>query len=141
MLVTPIEFTRTIYLGDRACKAICVDGWNRRILIRVDVISRIRSADGTWNFYSEEDITDGCLVFVDATSFRLSPSGPMPDGFINAISVTKSTRAGRLEPVYEFALYVDSVAESGQATEVLIEIEAADLYLQDPTTPELELRD
>ena len=40
-------FLKTIYLGDRACKAITLDGWNRSIKIEIDCISRIRSPSET----------------------------------------------------------------------------------------------
>jgi hypothetical protein len=57
----PDEFFRTIYLGDRGCKAIVLDGWRDEVKIQIDLISRRRSK--TWDFYSAEDVEDGFLVF------------------------------------------------------------------------------
>jgi len=39
----PRDFLKTIYLGDRGCKKIIIDGWQGRVLMQVNLISRIRS--------------------------------------------------------------------------------------------------
>ena len=77
MLAT--EFLRTIYLGDRACKSIAIDGWGKRAMIQVDEISRVRSAAGKRDYYNDENIVDGLLVFTDARSILLDPIGPIPN--------------------------------------------------------------
>lgn len=63
MLAT--EFLRTIYMGDRAWKSITIDGWNNCVVIKVDEISRVRTESGNWEFYNDENIFDGLLVFSD----------------------------------------------------------------------------
>jgi hypothetical protein len=45
-IMNPAEFLVTIYLGDRGCKGISIDGWNRQVSIQIDEISRIRSKTG-----------------------------------------------------------------------------------------------
>lgn len=82
MLAT--EFLRTIYLGDRACKSITIDGWNNRVVIKVDEISRVRSESGNWDFYNDENIVDGSLVFSDVRSVLFDPSGPIPNDYIGS---------------------------------------------------------
>ena len=72
------EFLRTIYLGDRACKALLIDSWKQRVAIQVDSISRLRPGSKTWDFYAEGDIDDGWLVFSGVRSLRFEPSGPLP---------------------------------------------------------------
>lgn len=57
-----VEFVRSLYLGDRACKAITMDGWNASIRISVDTISRVRSPSAEWDYYTAEDVADGVLV-------------------------------------------------------------------------------
>jgi len=57
------DFLRTIYLGDRACKAIEIDGWEKTVRIKVDCISRLQTGTEAWNYYTDEDVVDGFLVF------------------------------------------------------------------------------
>lgn len=54
----PELFLQTIYLGDRACKAVLIDSWAKRVAIQINVISRIRPRAKPWDFYTEADIAD-----------------------------------------------------------------------------------
>ena len=137
--MTPAELLRTIYLGDRACKGIDIQGWQRRVSVLVDVISRIRNPAGTWDFYSDEDIPDGRLVFTGVTAVRFDPSGPVPNDFIEvSIAETRVLPSGKEE--YVFVLAVGSVDDAGMSTEVTVEIHAADFCLEDPRKPGEEIR-
>jgi len=133
--MTPTELLKTIYLGDRSCKGLLIEGWKSQVALHVDVISRIRSPSGTWDYYTDEDITDGRLVFTGVRRLGLEPSGPLPNDLINEIRVTDvdDLRSGR--KAYVFAVFVGSVDEAGSSTEVMIEIEAQGLHLEDPTRP------
>jgi hypothetical protein len=128
MLAT--EFLKTIYLGDRACKSITIDGWGKRVLIQVDEISRIRSASGRWEYYNEENIVDGLFVFTDARSVQFDPIGPIPNDYINYLEA---------EPIendlYRFRFSVGSIDESAKTTEVVVVIEAKCVHLEDPARP------
>ncbi|WP_077960818.1 DUF6258 family protein [Ensifer adhaerens] len=79
----PDEFLSSVYLGDRACKAIVLDGWKDEVKIQIDLISRCRSE--TWNFYSAEDVEDGFLVFEGVDHVSFDPQGPIPNGEIGDI--------------------------------------------------------
>jgi len=48
------EFLKAIYLGDRTCRSITLDGWKKRVLTEADEISRVRSESGNWDFYNIE---------------------------------------------------------------------------------------
>lgn len=78
---------KSVYLGDRACKAVLIDSWRKRVAIQVDVISRLQPGAKTWDFYTDEDIKDGWLVFTGIRSVRLEPAGPLPNDLINQVSV------------------------------------------------------
>ncbi len=138
--MTPTELLKTVYVGDRACKAVSLDGWENRVFVTVDVISRIRGETGSWGFYTAEDLTDGRLVFAEVRRIRFTPSGPVPNDLINEFVISKIDESCVGKPVYTFSLSVGSVDEAGMSTEVVVEIEACDFYLQDPRTPAREIR-
>jgi hypothetical protein len=125
----PRDFLRTIYLGDRACRNILIDGWNERFVLEVDLISRVRSASGAWEFYSDEDINCGRLVFSKLTEIRFTPEGFVPNDSINGIEVEE------VGGCLIFHIYIDSVDNSANHTEVHIEVNAAGLHLEDPSHP------
>ena len=126
----PTDFLKTIYLGDRACKSINIEGWSNRVVIQVDEISRIRGEGGNWNFYNEENIVDGLLVFSDVKSVLFDPAGPIPNDYISRLEA---------EPLpngyYRFEFSAASVDQSSKSTEVLVTIEAKSLHLENPATP------
>lgn len=130
----PEEFLNTIYLGDRACKGLIIDGWHARILLHVDVISRIRSPSGNWNYYTAEDIPDGCLVFTHVQSVRFDPSGPIPNDYITAITVQSINHTD-----YHFAVHVGSVDDNGHVVGVTMTIVARGVHLEDPRHPGEEI--
>jgi hypothetical protein len=135
--MNPKEFLDSIYLGDRFCKALLIDSWNMRVAIQVNVISRLKPGAKTWDFYTDADITDGWLVFSDARSLRFEPAGPLPNAFINDLSVQLIDSAGAQRCLFE--LSIDSVDESGNHTEVLVRIEASRIHLEDPLKPGVEI--
>jgi hypothetical protein len=79
----PDEFLSSVYLGDRACKAIVLDGEKDEVKIQVNLISRRRSE--TWNFYSAEDVEDGLLVFEGVDHVSFDPPGRIPNDEIGNI--------------------------------------------------------
>jgi hypothetical protein len=44
------NFLKSIYLGDRGCKALLLDAWRERVAIQVDTISRTRPGTDIWDF-------------------------------------------------------------------------------------------
>ena len=133
--MTATDLLKTIYLGDRGCKAVLLDGWNSSVSVHATVISRIRSESGHWDYYMVEDIVDGRLVFTGVSSFRMTLSGPLPNDFIN--DITAKAEQNPLSGVtrYTFALSISSVDAAGTRAEITIEIVADDLHLEDPAHP------
>lgn len=136
--MNPKEFLESIYLGDRACKALLIDSWNKRVAIQVDDISRLRPGAKTWDFYTDADIEDGWIVFSDVRSLRFEPAGPLPNDFINDWSVHVIDLGGGKQ-LCLFELSISSVDESGNSTEVLVRIEASRIHLEDPQKPGVEI--
>jgi hypothetical protein len=131
----PAEFIKTIYLGDRACQNLLIDGWNERVVIQVDCISRIRSASGHWDFYTDEDINEGLIVFTGVRSITFSPQGPIPNDLINSLevlSLESESVSENSEQAYVFQLSVGSVDSQGHMAEVTITIVAGCIHLESP---------
>ena len=124
--MTPVEFMRTVYLGDRGCKSILIDGAASETKIQINVISRVRSE--TWDFYSAEDLIDGRLVFEGVSSVSFEPPGPVPNGLIDVLSVECPSEDSS---DFRFVFVTESVDQTGEATRVVIEILARSVALED----------
>ena len=122
--MTSIELFNSVYLGDRRCKSLEVDGTCDELRIAVDLISRIRGE--AWNFYDAEDIENGCLVFEGVKRVTFDPSGPVPNAWIDPISVVPCG-----ESTYEFQFSLGSVDEKAKSTEVVLTVVATSMALQD----------
>lgn len=136
--MTPEQLLQTIYLGDRGCKSVLIDSWNHRVAIQVTVISFVKPGAKTWEFDNAGDISNGLLVFSNVSRIRFDPSGPVPNDFINHISV-KEMESATGERTYLFELSIGSVDGAGNSTEVLIEIAAKSIHLEDPERPGVEI--
>jgi hypothetical protein len=117
----PQEIIASLYLGDRACKAVLVNTWKKTIGIQVDVISRLRPGAKTWDYYTDEDITDGWLVFEGVKRCFFDPSGSLPNDLINEIVVDSIPNS---PGAYTFKISIGSVSSDGNYVETLIAIEA-----------------
>ena len=84
------QFIRTLYVGDRACKAIAIDSWSSTVRVQVSCVSRVRDPSGNWGFYTEEDIPDGLLVFTGVRALELVGDGHIPNDMINSVEVVIS---------------------------------------------------
>jgi hypothetical protein len=129
------RFLETIYLGDRACRSIVLDGWNEVVRIHADCISRIRSPSGRWEYYTDEDITDGHLVFSSVVSCELRDAGHLPNGLINAIDIV-DVKDGQ----YVIDVSIDSIDAEANHYEVILRVVCRDAHLEDPARPELKIR-
>jgi hypothetical protein len=122
--MNPIEFLKTIYLGDRACKKILIDGWNRRFYMQVDCISRLEKGTHSWNYYNREDIENGWLVFSEVKGLGFKPDGFIPNDYINGIDVKQSGNE------FIFEISVGAGVNDGETVEVLIYFSAAAVTVQ-----------
>lgn len=85
--MTPDQFIKTIYLGDRLCLSINLEGSRKRVLLKVDCISRVRGE--LWDYYDSEDVHEGFLVFENVVSCNLNLTGQLPNDWIEPVSVTQ----------------------------------------------------
>jgi len=133
------HFMATVYLGDRACKSITVDGWNERVTLAIDEISRVRSAAGTWDYYNDENVVDGALVFTEVKSFGLVPLGPLPSGYIDVESVQL---VDDQEDMFLVKFNVQGTFPLLNSTRMqTIEIVAKGVHIADPRRPGIEVHE
>jgi hypothetical protein len=136
---TASEFVKTLYLGDRACKRIIIDGWRKRLAIEVDKISRNRNPAGQWEFYSDEDIVDGMIVFEGLGSFEFVPQGFVPSDWIEFVSIDQMCEVSRDKPHFRATLSLGAVDEQGNAKELTLTVCATSLHLEDPSRPGVKI--
>ncbi|SEL37745.1 hypothetical protein SAMN05444354_105367 [Stigmatella aurantiaca] len=146
----PKQFLDSIYLGDRGCKCVLIEGYIERLIMVVDLISRILSESGEWDFYQDENIADGRIVFSRVKSVEFSPPGFIPNGFIDDIEVEGSELGPDGKPLYLFVASISgtrnasTVTTAGNTTEraeVILRIKAGGVHLEDPRFPGKEIRD
>jgi hypothetical protein len=137
--VTPQQFLATIYLGDRACTGVTIDAVHKRVCLHVDLISRVRDPSGQWNYYPDEDIIDGTIVFSGASWVSFDPTGPIPNDFIDEITASAVDAPGN-GGKHSFEIWVGSVDEQRGPTMVKISIRADDIHLEDPRKPGERIR-
>lgn len=136
----PIEFLKTIYLGDRGLKNILIDGWNNRVVLQIDLISRVRDASGYWNFYSDEDIADGFLVFTGVESIRVDPPGLIPNDFIDVIGAERLEGKAQERFCVRFSTPASVTRPDGVTVlDGVTEIVAKGVHLEDPARPGLQI--
>ena len=127
------RFLATVYLGDRACKAVMIDGWNQRVSVTIDEISRIRSSSGQWEFYNDENVIDGALVFSGVQSVSLTPPGPLPSDQIEIESVEAVDAQNRHFRVQFHIIGV--LPESRELESMRLEVIAESVHIEDPARP------
>jgi hypothetical protein len=133
------QFLDTVYLGDRACKSITVDGWGGRVSLVIDEISRVRSASGRWEFYNDENIADGSLVFSGVQSFSLTPPGPLPSDYIDIESVEL---VHENKDLFRVKFSVGGTHPLlGTMQMQVIELVANRVHIEDPLRPGVEITD
>jgi hypothetical protein len=128
----PLRLQRTIYLGDRAVKQVILDGWEKKVKIQIDTISRVRSPDGQWQFYTDEDIEDGFLVCGDVKTCTIEPPGAIPDDYVASFALTPSSE---WPDSVVMELRTAGPTPSGKRGEIVIRVVAGTFYLEDPKRP------
>lgn len=128
--MNPKTLIKSIYLGDRACKAFVYDKARRELRIQIDCISPLRPGTKTWDFYAGGDIENGWIVFRGVDDLTIQPPGAVPNDFINGISI--ENRGDAIDR-YRVEISIDSIDGSGNTIEVTIRGLVDDAHLEDAT--------
>lgn len=123
--MNPEQFLKTVYLGDRACQSIILEGGKKEIKIKVDCISRVRGPK--WNFYADEDIQEGFLIFENVQSFKFEPSGFLPNDWIEPVSATSLNEDGTR---WSIVLSLGSINSKGGSQDVLLHLVAEAISIE-----------
>lgn len=132
----PFDYLKTIYLGDRWLQKIIIDGENNTIIVQVNLISRIKEGTERWDFYSEEDIENGQIIFSDVKKFTFDPIGYMPNDFIQ---IEIDQQKDKNQKYYEFHLFFGHGTKTETKT-INLKIWASAISLQDPNNPSRVIR-
>lgn len=132
--LNPSDFLKTIYLGDRYCTKIIIDSNNNHVEIHVNLISRIRDESGNWNFYTEEDIENGILVFTDVNEVHLDKSGLIPNDQIYNFKVNEVNSG-----ICEFIIETSHVDQNAITHDLVVKIIGKSVYLVDPQNPDFQI--
>lgn len=111
----------SIYLGDRFCEKIIIK--DEKILFQINCISRLKEGAEEWNYYAEEDIEHGYLVFDGVIDFSSSSELPLNDE-IYAIEV-----AEKINGIYTFAVSGCNVSDDAVSTDIELSIRAKNFYI------------
>lgn len=126
----PIELLDAIYLGDRCIKKIVIDGWNKIVKIQIDNISIIQEGHKTWNYYCDEDIEDGYIVFKCVKSIKIVPLGSIADDYIVSFKIVRLSD----DSLYVANMSVGGTCPDGHQCEVTIDIIFSGLAIE-PVEP------
>lgn len=114
----------SIYLGDRYCEKIEIDG--NKIIFQINLISRIKKGCKEWDYYSDEDIEHGCLVFEDVVEYYQKGELPFND------EIYEIQATGKEGDIYSFIVYGCNVSDKAFSTDIQFQIRAKKFYIYDP---------
>ncbi|GAA5786679.1 DUF6258 family protein [Chitiniphilus shinanonensis] len=122
------DFINTIYLGDRAVKSVWIDCWGKEVKVEIDCISRIRGKK--WNFYIDEDVVNGRLVFFDVCYVSFGSSGLVPNDYIDDLCAVEDEGGG-----YLIKLTAGFLGDELHHKDAVMEIKAKSMAIEDPLRP------
>lgn len=127
------KFVKSIYLGDRYCVLEIYDKENKRYQIHMNCISRIRSNDGEWNYYTDEDIESGIISF-EGVEEIVRENGIALNDEIYEIEIIS-----REKDFIQFCIHGSNVNDEAIATDVNVFIKAKSICLINPQNPEVRI--
>lgn len=131
------KLLETIYYSESYVKAICVDGLNGEVRIRISQVSLGTIGESGLGFNSNRDIDDCELVFADVRAVNLNATNGLPNDEIYAITATLATPESTL---FNVEIELGSVDEHAASTAAYLSLCATDAYLIDPREPGKPIR-
>lgn len=119
------HFLDSIYLGDRLCLGLMIEGVGRRVSFKIDNISRVRG--DSWDYYAEEDVKDGFLVFEGVEGLNIKSQEVLPNDWIEVVSAVLKDEA---KNVWEIVISLGFVNADGVSNEIVVDILASKVFIQ-----------
>lgn len=95
-----------------------------KISFQINCISRLKEGTKEWNYYSEEDIEHGYLVFDGVVDFSSSSELPLNDE-IYEIEITE-----KINGTYNFIVSGCNVSDDAISTDIILQIRAKKTIIQ-----------
>ncbi|KKQ49982.1 MAG: hypothetical protein US69_C0001G0010 [candidate division TM6 bacterium GW2011_GWF2_38_10] len=133
-LMNTIDFLKTLYLGDRYCTKMVINGIDNNFEIHINCISRIRDILGKWNFYTTEDIENGIIVIDGVKKIIFDQSGLLPNDEIYDIYAKQISHN-----LYEFTIEASHVDDNSMTHDLTIKVIGESVYLIDPKKPTMKI--
>lgn len=127
------KYLKSLYFGDRWCENVIYK--NDNFIIQVNLISKLEEGEEKWNFYSEEDIEHGLLVFTEVERIDYDKNLVLNDE-IYEIEVVGEENGKFLFVVYGCHIYDDA-----SSIDVKISVKAKDFMVVDPKNLDYKLID
>ena len=101
-----------------------------RVVIQINCISRLKKGTKEWNYYQDEDVEHGCLVFEEVTEFKANSDLEFNDEIYEVKVLEKQ------DDVYTFVVYSSNVSLDSMGRFVCVNLEyqikAKKLYILNP---------
>ena len=118
------RFLSSLYLGDRYCENVEI--LNKNITFQFNCISRIKPGTSEWNFYNDENVEHGCLVFDEVKEYQCSSDLPFNEDIYDIKVKTKE------KDIYTFVVLGSNVSDDSVTTEIEMVIQAKKVYVYNP---------
>lgn len=115
------KLLNTIYLGDSFCEEIKIE--QKKISIQIDCISRLKSGTEKWDYYNEENIEHGCLVFDEVINYSINSNLNINDEIYEIELVEKR------DDIYYFKVVGCNISNDAISTDIEMQIEAKKFYI------------
>ena len=127
------KFLKSIYLGDRYCTSEVYDEKKKLYQIHMNCISRIRSNDGEWDFYTDEDIENGIISFEGVDEIVRENEIELNDEIYEIEIVSQE------KDFTQFCVHGSNVNDEAITTDVNVFIKAKSISLINPQNPKVRI--
>lgn len=118
------KLLNSLYLGDRYCEKVEIS--DKKIIFQINCISRLKPGTNTWNYYTDEDIEHGCLVFDEVKEYRLTSDLPFNEDIYEITVLDKE------DDIYTFLVQGSNLSDDLISTDIEMTIHAKKFYIYNP---------